>query len=48
MPEWPGNSPRNAFKQALSNCQRQIGLWSAGSAVRWRQRSLQVRASIGL
>ena len=28
MPEWPGNFPRNAFKQALSNFQRQIGLWS--------------------
>lgn len=28
MPEWPGNFPRNAFKQALSNCQRQVGLWS--------------------
>ena len=28
MPEWPGNFPRNAFKQALSSFQRQIGLWS--------------------
>src|ERR1700684_895152 len=28
MPEWPGSFPRNAFKQALSSCQRQIGLWS--------------------
>src|ERR1700722_5644696 len=28
MPEWPGNFPRNAFKQALASCQRQIGLWS--------------------
>ena len=27
MPEWPGHSPRNAFKQALSNQQRQVGLW---------------------
>ncbi len=27
MPEWPGNLPRNAFKQALSNYQCQIGLW---------------------
>ena len=29
MPEWPGNFPRNAFKQALSRCERQIGLWCA-------------------
>jgi 4-hydroxy-2-oxoheptanedioate aldolase len=28
MPEWPGHLPRNAFKQALANGQRQIGLWS--------------------
>jgi 4-hydroxy-2-oxoheptanedioate aldolase len=28
MPEWPGNLPRNAFKQALANCERQVGLWS--------------------
>src|ERR1700722_7306078 len=28
MPAWPGNFPRNAFKQALASCQRQIGLWS--------------------
>lgn len=28
MPDWPGNFPRNAFKQALSRCERQIGLWS--------------------
>src|ERR1700676_3464253 len=28
MPEWPGNFPRNAFKQALASGQRQIGLWS--------------------
>jgi 4-hydroxy-2-oxoheptanedioate aldolase len=28
MPEWPGNQPRNAFKQALSSCERQVGLWS--------------------
>src|ERR1700681_3703155 len=27
MPEWPGNFPRNAFKQALATFQRQIGLW---------------------
>jgi len=32
MPEWPGNSPRNAFKQALSTFQRQIGLWSGLSS----------------
>jgi len=29
MPEWPGNFPRNAFKQALSRCERQVGLWCA-------------------
>lgn len=28
MPEWPGNMPRNAFKQALARGERQIGLWS--------------------
>jgi 4-hydroxy-2-oxoheptanedioate aldolase len=28
MPEWPGNLPRNAFKQALAQCERQLGLWS--------------------
>jgi len=28
MPDWPGNLPRNAFKQALSTCERQVGLWS--------------------
>jgi 4-hydroxy-2-oxoheptanedioate aldolase len=28
MPEWPGNLPRNVFKQALSSCERQVGLWS--------------------
>jgi 4-hydroxy-2-oxoheptanedioate aldolase len=28
MPDWPGNLPRNAFKQALSKCERQVGLWS--------------------
>jgi 4-hydroxy-2-oxoheptanedioate aldolase len=28
MPDWPGSLPRNAFKQALSGFQRQIGLWS--------------------
>ncbi len=27
MPDWPGNLPRNAFKQALSRCERQVGLW---------------------
>jgi 4-hydroxy-2-oxoheptanedioate aldolase len=27
MPDWPGNIPRNAFKQALSCCERQVGLW---------------------
>ena len=32
MPEWPGNFPRNAFKQALSTFQRQIGLWSGLSS----------------
>jgi 2-keto-3-deoxy-L-rhamnonate aldolase RhmA len=33
MAEWPGNLPRNAFKQALARCERQVGLWSglAGS-----------------
>ncbi|HEV8491854.1 MAG TPA: HpcH/HpaI aldolase/citrate lyase family protein [Candidatus Angelobacter sp.] len=28
MPEWPGNIPRNAFKQAIARGQRQVGLWS--------------------
>lgn len=28
MPKWPGNLPRNAFKQALANGERQVGLWS--------------------
>lgn len=28
MAEWPGNLPRNAFKQALAKCERQVGLWS--------------------
>jgi 4-hydroxy-2-oxoheptanedioate aldolase len=28
MSDWPGSLPRNAFKQALSSFQRQIGLWS--------------------
>jgi 4-hydroxy-2-oxoheptanedioate aldolase len=28
MPEWPGNLPHNAFKQALANGERQVGLWS--------------------
>ena len=28
MSEWPEGFPRNAFKQALSSFQRQIGLWS--------------------
>jgi 4-hydroxy-2-oxoheptanedioate aldolase len=28
MTDWPGKFPRNAFKQALASCQRQIGLWS--------------------
>jgi 4-hydroxy-2-oxoheptanedioate aldolase len=28
MPEWPANLPRNTFKQALQNGQRQVGLWS--------------------
>ena len=27
MPDWPGNIPRNAFKQALSRFDRQVGLW---------------------
>ncbi len=29
MPEWPGNLPRNPFKQALSRFDRQVGLWSS-------------------
>jgi 4-hydroxy-2-oxoheptanedioate aldolase len=28
MPEWPAHIPRNTFKQALANGQRQVGLWS--------------------
>jgi len=28
MPEWPGHLPRNAFKQALAEGKRQVGLWS--------------------
>ena len=28
MPEWPGNLPHNAFKQALASGKRQVGLWS--------------------
>ena len=28
MTDWPGHLPRNAFKQALSRCERQVGLWS--------------------
>jgi 4-hydroxy-2-oxoheptanedioate aldolase len=28
MAEWPGNLPRNAFKQALAQNERQVGLWS--------------------
>lgn len=28
MPEWPGNLPRNRFKQALAAGERQVGLWS--------------------
>jgi 4-hydroxy-2-oxoheptanedioate aldolase len=28
MAEWPGNLPRNAFKHALSEYKRQVGLWS--------------------
>ena len=27
MPDWPGNLPRNTFKQSLSRGERQIGLW---------------------
>jgi 4-hydroxy-2-oxoheptanedioate aldolase len=27
MPNWPGNFPRNAFKQALARGERQVGLW---------------------
>ena len=33
MPEWPGNLPRNAFKQALADCERQVGLWCASPAL---------------
>ncbi|SRR5579864_2263534 len=28
MPDWPGASGRNRFKQALASCERQVGLWS--------------------
>ncbi|HEV2484052.1 MAG TPA: HpcH/HpaI aldolase/citrate lyase family protein [Terracidiphilus sp.] len=28
MPKWPGHLPRNAFKQALAEGHRQVGLWS--------------------
>jgi 4-hydroxy-2-oxoheptanedioate aldolase len=28
MTDWPGHLPRNAFKQALSRRERQVGLWS--------------------
>ena len=28
MRDWPGTAARNTFKQALSDCQRQVGLWS--------------------
>jgi 4-hydroxy-2-oxoheptanedioate aldolase len=28
MPEWPGHLQRNAFKQALAEGKRQVGLWS--------------------
>lgn len=28
MPDWPAHLPRNTFKQALANCDKQIGLWS--------------------
>jgi 4-hydroxy-2-oxoheptanedioate aldolase len=28
MPEWPGNFPRNRFKHALAQRERQLGLWS--------------------
>jgi 4-hydroxy-2-oxoheptanedioate aldolase len=28
MPEWPGNLPRNSFKQALAGGKRQVGLWA--------------------
>jgi 4-hydroxy-2-oxoheptanedioate aldolase len=27
MPEWPGHLPRNAFKQALTGSERQVGIW---------------------
>ena len=29
MAEWPGNLPRNRFKQAITAGERQVGLWSA-------------------
>ena len=28
MLEWPANMPRNAFKQAITKGERQVGLWS--------------------
>src|SRR5580700_2447067 len=28
MRDWPGTSVPNTFKQALSDCRRQVGLWS--------------------
>lgn len=28
MAEWPGHLPRNAFKQAIGEGKRQVGLWS--------------------
>jgi 4-hydroxy-2-oxoheptanedioate aldolase len=28
MRDWPGTSASNGFKQALLNCERQVGLWS--------------------
>ena len=27
MSNWPGNFPRNTFKQALARGERQVGLW---------------------
>jgi 4-hydroxy-2-oxoheptanedioate aldolase len=32
MTDWPGNLPRNRFKQALSRCERQVGLWCSLSS----------------
>jgi len=28
MRDWPGTSARNSFRQALLDCERQVGLWS--------------------